>query len=173
MHRRDLLAALPFMSLGACSVATTSNNTVGTLDVDRIVTDGDAILSACRAALLAPSVAVLLGTNYSVAQASLAAGQAVLTEIRAVTGPAVTVNVDTAKVQTLVTSLLADAQQVLTLVQGALGRVPGTISTQLQNYVDAALTLIPLVQVAAALAGMRTTVPVMTESTALRIANGG
>ena len=173
MHRRHLLATLPLASLAACGITTNGGVTTGTLDVDRIVTDGGAILAACQATLLAPAVATLIGPNYAVAQAALVAGQAALAEIRAVAGPSVTVSVDTTKVQALVTSLLADAQQVLTLVQGVLAKLSGAAVAQVQNYVAAALALIPLVQVAASLASVRATMPTMTEAQALHIANGG
>ncbi len=155
--------------LGACTTTHSGGTTTATLDVATIVTDSQAILSAISAALLAPTVIALLGPNYATAAAALAAAQLVLGEINTLTGGSVTVSLDVVKVQSLVVSLLADSQTALALLQGVLGRLPGSEATTTGNAVAAALVLIPIVQLAAGLTAGRKVVGSMNEAEALAV----
>ena len=154
MSRRDLLSFSVIGAgglLGGCTVTRGGGTTTVTIDTARLVTDGQAILSALSAILAAPSVILALGANDLTAQAALLAARAVMAEIEVLTGGSVTVTVDTARLQALVTSLLGDAQTVLNLVMGVDRSLSGSAATRIGNYVAAALALIPVVQVTAGL----------------------
>ena len=92
-----------------------------------------------------------------------------LGEIRTLTGGTVTVSVDVVKVQSLVVSLLADSQTALVLLQGVMGKLPGSEATTTGNAVAAALVLIPIVQLAAGLADGREVIGSMSEAEALAV----
>ena len=177
LSRRRLLSlsALGTGSLLAgCTVSHGGGTTTVTINTARLVTDSQAILSALSAILLAPSVIVALGANYVTAQAALVAAQAVMAEIQTLTGGSVAVTLNTARLQSLVTSLLSDAQTVLNLVLGIDRTLTGEAATRIGNCVAAALVLIPAVQVAADLAAAPAAAPAipgtMSEAEALAIA---
>lgn len=167
MLQLSVLGGAGFLS--ACTTTRGGGTSTATIDVDTIVTDSQAILSAISAALLAPTVIALLGPNYAAAAAALAAAQLVLVEIRTLTGGTVTVSVDVVKVQSLVVSLLADSQTALVLLQGVMGKLPGSEATTTGNVVGAALVLIPIVQLAAGLAAGPAVAGSMTEAEALAV----
>ena len=159
--------------LAACAVTQNGSITTVTLDTARIVTDGRAIVGALDGVLAIPAIATLLDANLVTAEAALHAADLALSEIQDLTGGAVTVSIDTARVQTLVMSLLGDVQSVLGLLQGALPSLPAALSvvaTELSTAIDAVRTLIPLVQLAAGLVGSAPAAPSMTEAQALAIA---
>lgn len=158
--------------LAACTVSTSGGTTTATLDVAQIVTDSKAILSALSAALMAPTLIVALGANYATAEAALLAAQAVLSEIELLTNGSITVTIDRTRLQSLVTTLLADAQTVLALVQGVALKLTGAVATQVGDSIAAVLTLISFVQIAAGLASVRPAVALMTEAQALAVADG-
>ncbi len=175
LSRRQMLRLSALGGAGlvvACTTTQGGGTTTATIDVATIVTDGQAILSAISAALLAPTVILLLGANYGTAEAALAAAQLVLTEIESLTGGTVTVSLDVTKVQSLVVSMLADSQTALSLLQGVLGRLPGSEATTTGNAIAAALALIPIVQLAAGLAVGRV-VSAMSEAQALAVVRRG
>lgn len=157
--------------LAGCTVTRGGGGvTAITIDTARLVTDAQAILSALSAILAAPTVIVALGADYAAAQAALLAAQGLIAEIRALTGGSVTVTVDTARLQSLVTSLLGDAQTVLNLVLGVDRQLTGVAATRIGDYVAAALALIPVVQAAADLAAVPSAAA-MSEAQALAIAH--
>lgn len=159
--------------LAACTATRNGTITTVTLDAARIVTDGRAVLGALDGVLAIPAVAASLGANLATAKAALDAAGLALSEIQTLTGGAVTVSIDTARVQTLVTSLLGDVQSVLGPLQGALPSLPAALSalaTELSTVIDAVRTLIPLLQLAAGLVGSPPAAPPMTETQALAIA---
>lgn len=178
MNRRNLLrtvslfgvAAIPLAACGLVTSTTTGGVTTVKIDTARIATNGDAVIAAISAILMAPSIVILLGPNLIAAQAALTAAQLALSEFKALTGPSVTVALDTTKAQALVTSLVGDAQQALILVQGVTSKLTGVTATNVGNYVAATLTLLPLIQLAAGMALMGATKPIMSEADALRIA---
>ncbi len=172
LSRRQMLRLSALGGAGLIAACTTTHNggtTTATIDVTTIVRDGQAIVSAISAALLSPTVIALLGVNYGTAEAALVAAQLVLGEIETLTGGTVTVSLDVTKVQSLVVSMLSDSQTALALVQGVLGRLPGSEATSTGNAVAAALALIPIVQLAAGLATGRTVTGSMTEAQALAV----
>lgn len=140
----------------ACTVRSGGGTTSVTLDIARLVTDGRSILSALNGALSIPAVFMVLGTNLAIAQASLSAAQLALTEIEALAGNTLTVSIDTTRVQTLVVTLLSDAQSILALIQGVVPQLTASMPTatanDLASLVAAVVTLVPLVQLAAGLA---------------------
>lgn len=156
--------------LGACTVIHAGGTGTATLDVERIVVDSKAILSAVSAALLIASLVTALGPNYAIAQAALLAAQGTLSEIEALTGGSVTVILDKTKLQTLVVSLLSDLQTALTLMQAAVVTMTGSVVTTIATYISAALSLIPIVQIAAGLVTARPRSGLMSESQALAVA---
>jgi hypothetical protein len=175
LSRRHLLHLSAFGGAGLLAACTTIHSggvTTATIDVARVVSDSQAILSTISAALLAPGLIALLGPNYATAQAALVAAQLVLSEIEAFTGSSGTISVstDTTKIQALVVSLLSDAQTALALVQGVLGKLPGSEAMTAGNAIAAALALIPMVQLAAGLAGTRSVAGPMSEAQALAVA---
>ncbi len=156
MSRRRLLSLSTIGAgslLAGCTITRGTGTTTATINTAKLTTDGQAILSALSAILSAPSVIVALGVNYVTARAALVAAQAIMAEIQTLTGGSVTVTVDTARVQSLVTSLLSDAQTVLNLVLGIDHTLAGEVATRIGDYVAAALALIPVVQVTADLVG--------------------
>jgi hypothetical protein len=173
-RRRALFGAafaMPAVLLGACAVTSSGSTTTVTIDVTRIVTDGKAIIASVQAASLIPAVSALLGPNLLAVQTALAAANASLSEIETLTGGTVVLATDTSRVQALATSLLADAQTALSIVQGVLVHLSGTVVTQVQTYVSAALALLPFVQLAAGLSSARVgSVGLMTEQQALAVA---
>lgn len=172
LSRRQMLRLSVLGGAGlvaACTTTQSGGTTTATIDVDTIVTDSQAILSAISAALLAPAVIALLGPNYATAAAALAAAQLVLGEIKTLTGGTVTVSLDVVRVQSLVVSLLADSQTALALLQGVTGRLPGSEATTTGNAVAAALVLVPIVQLAAGLAAGRGVAGPMSEAEALAV----
>ena len=172
LSRRQMLRLSVLGGAGIASACTTvrgGGTTTATIDVNTVVTDSQAILSAISAALLAPPVIALLGPNYATAAAALAAAQLVLVEIRTLTGGTVTVPLDVVKLQSLVVSLLADSQTALALLQGVMGKLPGSEAATTGNAVAAALVLIPIVQLAAGLAAGRKVVGPMNEAEALAV----
>ncbi len=152
LARRSFLSSSALMSvalLGACAITSNGGTTTGTLDVTRITTDGQAIVAALEALVVAPAIVVLLGPKVAVASAAFAAASAALTEIQTITGGTVTASIDTAKVKALVASLLDDAKTVVGLVQGVLPNLSGPLAEQVGNYVAAVQTLLPFVALAA------------------------
>ncbi len=173
MSRRRLLslsAAGSASLLAGCTVTRGTGTTTVAINTARLVTDTQAMLSALSAILAAPSVIVALGADYVAARAALVGAQAIMAEIQSLTGGSVTVTVDTARLQALVTSLLADAQTVLNLVLGIDRRLTGQIATRIGDYVAAALALIPMVQVTADLVRSPPVGAAMSEAEALAIA---
>jgi hypothetical protein len=175
--RRNLLRASALTVVGtalaACSIfssTTTNGVTTVTIDTARVSTDGSAILTAISAVLMAPSIIVLLGPNLLTAQAALAAAQLALSQFTAMTGPSVTLALDTTKAQALIASFAGDVSQILTLVQPLTAKLKGTTATAIGNYVAATMTLLPLVQLAAALSATGATKTSMTEQQALAVA---
>ena len=166
MNRRTLIAAITLAPLAAC---TTTGSTTA-LDINRIVTDGGAIVTAAQAAIVAPSVTKLLGSKLDTAVAALAAAKSALAEIQTVTGG--TASVDTSTVQALVTTLLSNSQTVLTIGTSAVPQLSGAMATQIGDYLAAAQALIPLVQVAAQLSKTGAERPRMTEAQALAVIRG-
>ena len=164
------LAAL----LGACAISKGGGTTTATIDVKRIVTDSSAIIAAVTAALTAPALIAALGPAKVVAaEAALTAANGALAAIEQLTGGTVVLSVDTSKLQALVTSLLADAQTALTIVQGVVSGLTGAVATQVANYVSAALSLIPFVQLAASLSSsFAHGVAIMDEDRAIAVAYG-
>ncbi len=176
LSRRQMLQLSVLGGAGLAAACTTTHSggtTTATIDVDTIVTDSQAILSAISAALLAPTVIALLGPSYGTAAAALAAAQLVLGEIKTLTGGSVTVSLDVVKVQSLVVSMLADSQTALALLQGVLGKLPGSEATTTGNAIAAALALIPIVQLAAGLTAGRNVVSAMSEAQALAVVRRG
>lgn len=137
------------VALSACSILTQGGTTTVTIDVGKIVRDGDLIVAALGAALQSPTVVLTLGLDMATAEAALLAARAALREIETLTGGSVTVVVDTAQLQALVTSLVANAQIVLGLIQGVFGRLPAEAGSVVGSQLAAALSLIPMVQRAA------------------------
>lgn len=171
MFRRNILALTPAALLAAC-VTTSGSITTLTLDTAKIDTDGSAIITALGTVLSAPSIMVLLGADLVPAQAALAAAKLALSQFDALTKGSVSISVDTSQAKALITSLIADAQTILSLVQSIMPNVPsGTLLTTIGNYVAAVLTLIPLIQLAIGLASVKPSKPLMSEADALRIAN--
>lgn len=173
--RRHLLALAPALAasaaLAACTTTTSNGVTTVTLDTARIVDDGGAIIAAITSALAAQSLRLIMGDKVPLAQEALAGAQTALDQIKALTGGSVSAKLDTTTVRAEVTSLLGDAQTALGLVQGALTTMPGKLVADIQNYVSAALTLIPFVQLAAGFAGARErSTTGMSEAMALRVA---
>ncbi len=159
--------------LAGCTVVRNGTITTVTIDTGRVVTDGRAIIGALGGVLLVPGVAALLGANLVTAEAALQAATLSLNEIRSLTGGAVTVAIDTARLRTLVASLLADVQSVVVLLQGVLPSLPdkpSAVASELAEVIASVQTLIPLVQLAAGLSGARPDTLPMTEARALAIA---
>jgi hypothetical protein len=173
-RRRALIGAslaMPVALIAGCTVASSGGVSTVTIDVARIVTDGKAIIASVSAAALIPAVSTLLGANLLTVQTALAAANASLSEIQSLTGGSVVLSADTSKVQTLVTSLLADAQTALSIVQGVIAGLTGAIATKVQTYIAATLALLPFVQIAAGLTAARVgSVSTMTEAQALAVA---
>ena len=173
MSRRRLLSLSATGAgslLAGCTITHGTGTTTVTINTTKLVTDAEAILSALSAILQAPSVIMALGINYAAAQAALAAAQALMVEIQALTGGSINVTINTAKLQSLVTSLLSDAQMVLNLVLGIDRKLTGEAATKVGDYVAAALALIPMVQAAADLVDQSAApVATMSEEDALAI----
>ncbi len=165
--RRTLLAIVP-VALAGCAVPAGS-----TLDVARIATDGEAVVAALQAMLMAPAVIVLLGADAAAAAAALATAQAALAGL---TAASVAVAVDTAGVQALAASLIKDAQAVIGFVQEALANASSKTTATIQDYLAAAQALLPFVALAAAIA-LPPPAPsagrAMTETRARIAAHGG
>lgn len=172
-RRKLLRLALLFSAAAAagCTVSHTGTLTTATIDIDRLLLDGRAIVATLRGALAVPGVAALLGANLSVAEAALAAATLAMDEIaRLAGGGSVTLAVDTAHLQALVLSLLGDAQSVLALLQMASGGGTTAAPGELSTLVAAAASLVPLVQRAAGLATVPAGATPMSEAEALRLA---
>ena len=135
MSRRRLLSLSTIGAgglLAGCTITHGTGTTTVTINTAKLVTDGQAILSALSAILSAPSVIVALGVNYVAAQAALVAAQAIMAEIQALTGGSVTVTVDVTRAAVRwVTSLLSDAQTVLNLVLGIDHTLVGEAATRI------------------------------------------
>lgn len=158
--------------LGGCTLSQSGTVTTATIDVARVVADGRAIVATLKGALAIPGVAAMLAANFAVAEAALAAAGLVMDEIVQLTGgTTVSVSIDTARLQTLVLSLLADAQTVLALLQTPSGRITA-VPNGLATLIAAAATLVPLVQLAAGLSAAPPRSAPMSEAAALRIAAG-
>lgn len=173
MSRRRLLSLSTIGAgslLAGCTITRGTGTTAVTINTAKLVTDGQAILSALSAILAAPSVIVALGVNYVAARAALVAAQAIMAEMQALTGGSVTVTVDTTRLQSLVTSLLSDAQTVLNLVLSVDHTLVGEAATRIGDYVAAALALIPVMQVTADLVAT-SPAAAMSEAQALAIAH--
>ncbi|MCQ8277857.1 hypothetical protein NFI95_05290 [Acetobacteraceae bacterium KSS8] len=170
---RGLLLGGAALGAGACTVTHGGTVITATLDLNRMLTDGQAILTALNTALLIPGIAAMLGANFAAAETALAAAGAAMTELKTLAGSSISVSIDVARVQTLAASLLADFQTVLSLLSKL---APGSTATsRLALLISAATTLVPLVQSAAGLPVSTTAMPGvrMTETEALRIAQGG
>ncbi len=170
---RSALLGAAALGVAACTVSHGGTVITATLDVNRLLTDGQAIVSALDTALLIPGVAALLGANLVTAEAALAAAGAAMAELKTLAGNSVSVSIDTARIQALAASLLSDARTVLSLLHGL---APATaVTSRLALLVAASTTLMPLVEQAAGLsAAMSASVgPAMTEAEALRIAQAG
>ncbi len=177
-RRRQLLAMLGAGGLaallGACTISKGGGTTSATIDVKRIVTDSSAIIAAVTAALTAPALIAALGpAKVVVVEAALTAANGALAAIEQLTGGTVVLAVDTSRLQALVTSLLADAQTALTIVQGVVSGLTGAVATQVANYISAALSLIPFVQLAAELSSSFShSIATMDEDRAIAVAYG-
>jgi hypothetical protein len=172
MSRRRLLSMSTIGAAGllaACTMTTGGGSTTVTLDVAKIVTNSEAMLSALSAVLMVPTVIIALGVNYAAAEAALTAAQATLAEIEALTNGSITVTANTARLQALVTSLLNDAQTALALVQNVATALTGAVATQVTNAVSAILVLIPFVRMAAGFPAVQPVVGAMSEQQALSV----
>ncbi len=174
-HRRAFLCRVAVGTLALTAAGCTATPAATTLDVKRIVTDGQAIVLSLQAVVAAPAVIVLLGPQAATAGAAFAAANAALIELQAAASSSTTLALDTARVQALVQSLLADARTVLALVGAVLPHLSGDLGVTVGSYVAAARALLPLVALAAALpasVAARKAAPGMTEQQALAIAGG-
>lgn len=175
MNRRKILslsaAGVAGVALAGCTVASSGGVSSITIDVAKIDSVGSAVIAALTSTLAAPSVAALLGSNATLAKLALVDASALLKSIDAAAGGAATLSVNTASVQGFVASLLADINKVLGFVVAVAPSLTGSAATVVGNYVAAVEALLPLIALAAALAGAKASAaPVMTEETALYIA---
>lgn len=170
MNRRILLQLAPIAALAACTTATSNGVTTWTIDTHKVDTEGTAILQALGAMLAAPSVALLLGPNLVTAQAALVAARAALAGFDQLTGGSLSTTYDPQKAQATILSFIADAQQILSLVQQIMPKISvSSVATSIGNYVAAVQALLAFLQATIGLAAV-TTRPTMTEEQALHIA---
>lgn len=179
-RRAALQAILPLAalsaSLAACGVfssSTTNGVTTVTVDTARLNTDGQAIVTMATTILSDPLIASALGTNVMVAQDLLAAASATMLKIAAVTNGKASTSIDVSSVQAFVTTFLADINQIVSLVMAVMpGVISGVVVNKVQTYLTAISTLVPLVQLAVALATPAAIVPgKMTEAQAVALAH--
>lgn len=171
LSRRSLIGSAGLLALGGCTV-TSSGITIDTATISK---DGLAIVAILTEVLAIPVLAASLGTNASVAATALASANAGLVQLNTLTGGSVSLSLDKSAIQAAVTSLLADATTVLNIVQDVSQLMTGPAATTVATYVSAGLTLIPLVQLAAAIvvpASTKIGLPKMNEQQALAIAAG-
>ena len=176
ISRRRLLSSSAIGAIGllaACTTKTQGGSTTATLDVARIVSDSQAILTGLSAMLMVPTVIIALGPNYAAAEAALTAAQAALAEIEALTNGSVSVTIDPTRLQTLVDTLLGDVQTALALVQATAAKLTGAAAMQVADAVAAVLALIPFVRMAAGFAGARPGAGTMNEDQARTILHRG
>lgn len=172
MRRRTVLCLTPAAMLAACTTTKNGGTTTYSIDTHKVDVEGTAILQALGSMLAAPSIAVLLGPNYITAQAAVAAAQAALAGFDQLTGGTMSATYDPTKAQALILSLIADAQQVLTLMQRVMPKISiGSVATAIGDYVAAVQALLVFLQVSIGLAMAGTTIPPrLTEARALQIA---
>jgi hypothetical protein len=175
MLRRNLLRGIACgvpAVLAACSTSTSGGTTTLTIDTAKVSTDGSAIITALTSTLAIPSVAVLLGANVPVAAAALAAAQGAINQFDIMTGGSVSLSYNVTNAIALVNSLINDARTVLSLLQPILPALKAPDAVTVTNYVNAITALIPIVQLAIALASPAPAAakPLMSEAQALYIA---
>lgn len=165
-----ILTAGAFL-LPGCTTQTSNGVTTITLNTAAINTDGSAVITAAQSVLAIPAVATLLGSSDSIVTTTLTTMKATMAAIAVATSGSASASINTANVQSLVTSLATDGQQFATNVSTVASQLTGDAATAVQSYVASITTLLSFVQVAASLA-----VPAsaalhgMTEAQALQIA---
>lgn len=167
-----LWAVLPF---AVVDCTTTRSGAVVTTQIDtaRIDQDGRAVAIALNGILAIPGVSEALGpANAALARASIAGIQTGIDDIDGATGGTETVTLDLTSLQSKVNAVVSEAHAVLTLVLQIAPRLPAPVNAQVVDKAQAALTLLPFVQLAVQLAAAARTQthPMMSEQQALSVA---
>ncbi len=150
----QLLGASALVPLAAC-VTASKNGGVTTITVNgaKALTDAQAVQASLTAILATPSlVAAMTADQLATAKAGLAAINQTVSDLQtAIPTGVATATIDTTTVQSLAKSLITDAQNTLLIVQNVLGVLHGTTFTMIGNYVSAALSLLPFLELAVGL----------------------
>lgn len=154
--------------LSACTSKTVNGITTVTIDVDRVNTDGNAMISALSAILLTPQMVVALGPNLVIAQAALVAAKLALQQFDTQTKGKLTLTTNTTTAVALIGSLISDAQTILALVQGSLSSLTTAVANRVTYYVTPAIALVSFLQIAVGLAGAKGVTPPMGEADAVK-----
>ncbi len=171
-HALRLLGAATLIPLAAC-VTTSKNGGVTTVTVNgtKALADAQAVQASLTSILATPSlVAVMTPAQLTDAKAGLVAINQTIADLQtAIPTGVVSATIDTTTVQTLIKSLVSDAQNVLLIVQSVFSALHGTTAATIGNYISAALALLPFLELAVGLASSTHVTPKYTEAEAVAI----
>ncbi|AQU86247.1 hypothetical protein B0W47_00865 [Komagataeibacter nataicola] len=164
ISRRSLLRAgagtLAAGLLGACTVTKSGTTTTLTLNVAEVVDYGSAILSFANTAINVSFVASAMGTaNLALANTVIASLKSALSAFSTAAGSSTSVSYDSASVKTAFDSILADVEQVDTLIistiTGTAASLSSSVVSEAKTAAGAAETLISLLKAMIDMTGPR------------------
>ncbi|GAD27971.1 hypothetical protein Gbth_080_021 [Gluconobacter thailandicus F149-1 = NBRC 100600] len=154
-NRRSFLKVLASGSalgvLGACTVTTSGQLTIVTLNVAKVKAYGTAGINAVTTILSLAAVSSAVGAPaMAIIEASGAALQAALTAFSNAAGSSTTVTYDSTCLKTQVDSLLTDLQNVTSLLGNAVSQastaVPGSTLANANTVISALKTVLSIFQ---------------------------
>ena len=170
LTRRTLIASVPGIAaagaLAGCAVSQNGPVTTVTLDVAKMNAWGQALVNG------AELVAVLPGfTGTPPALAILAIGPVIAADMTAfnkATEGSLTFTYDKTSPATQVTSIVDDAQKLVSAVTGSVSQIPAAVVADFTQYAQAIKTIVSLIQ--AAIGSVSAAAPMgMTEAQALAV----